>query len=54
MAKAYCEENGIEFIEAVVTNTSEVKQAALSIMDDIDGLYLSTDNTIFAALSSNN
>lgn len=50
MAKKYCESNNIKFIEAVVTNTSEVKQAALSIMNKIDGLYLSNDNTIFAAL----
>jgi len=50
MAKKYCEERGIEFVEAVVTNTSEVKQAALSIMGKVDGLYLSNDNTIFAAL----
>ncbi len=50
IAKEYCEENGIEFVEAVVTNTSEVKQAALSIMNKVDGLYLSNDNTIFAAL----
>ncbi|MGL1891757.1 MAG: ABC transporter substrate-binding protein [Spirochaetaceae bacterium] len=50
VAKAYCDANGIKFVEAVVTNTSEVKQAALSIMDKVDGLYLSNDNTIFAAL----
>ena len=50
LAKKYCEENNIEFIEAVVTNTSEVKQATLSIINKIDGLYLSNDNTIFAAL----
>lgn len=49
-AKKYCEDNNIEFVEAVVTNTSEVKQAAISIMDKVDGLYLSNDNTIFAAL----
>lgn len=50
IAKEYCDANGIEFIEEVVTNTSEVKQAALAIIDKIDGLYLSEDNTIFAAL----
>lgn len=49
-AKKYCEDNDIEFVEAVATNTSEVKQAAISIMDKVDGLYLSNDNTIFAAL----
>lgn len=50
LAKKYCEQNNIEFIEAVVTNTSEVKQATLSIINKVDGLYLSNDNTIFAAL----
>ncbi|OQY38640.1 MAG: ABC transporter substrate-binding protein [Spirochaetaceae bacterium 4572_7] len=50
IAKEYCENNNINFIEAVVTNTSEVKQAALSIMKKVDGIYLGNDNTIFAAL----
>ena len=50
IAKEYCKNNNIKFVEAVVTNTSEVKQAALSIMGKVDGIYLGNDNTIFAAL----
>ncbi len=50
MAKEYCLANGIKFVEEVVTNTSEVKQAALALIKKVDGLYLSNDNTIFAAL----
>lgn len=52
IVKAYCEEKGLEFVEATVTNSSEVKSALLSIADRIDGLYLGNDNTVFSALSA--
>ena len=52
IVKAYCAEKGIEYIEATVTNSSEVKSALLSIANRIDGLYLGNDNTVFSALSA--
>ena len=52
IVKAYCEEKGISYVEATVTNSSEVKSALLSIADRIDGLYLGNDNTVFSALSA--
>jgi len=52
IVKAYCEEKGIEYVEATVTNSSEVKSALLSIAERIDGLYLGNDNTVFSALSA--
>ncbi len=52
MAKKACQELGIEFVESTVTNSSEVKQAALSIADRIDAFYLSTDNTVISAISA--
>ncbi len=52
IVKAYCEEKGLEYVEATVTNSSEVKSALLSIADRIDGLYLGNDNTVFSALSA--
>ena len=52
IVKTYCEEKGVEFVEATVTNSSEVKSALLSIADRIDGLYLGNDNTVFSALSA--
>ena len=52
LVKAYCAEKGIDYIEATVTNSSEVKSALLSIADRIDGLYLGNDNTVFSALSA--
>lgn len=52
MAKKYCEENGIKFVEAVATNTGEVQQAALSLVGEVDAIYLSTDNTVYSALAT--
>jgi putative ABC transport system substrate-binding protein len=52
IVKEYCAEKGIEYVEATITNSSEVKSALLSIADRIDGLYLGNDNTVFSALSA--
>lgn len=52
LVKKGCEEAGIELIVQAISNSSEVKQAAESIVDRVDGLYLSTDNTVFSALPS--
>ncbi|GHT48109.1 ABC transporter substrate-binding protein [Spirochaetia bacterium] len=41
---------GIELVEQTVNTTADVKQAAQSIVNRIDGIYLSTDNTVFGAL----
>ncbi len=52
IVKAYCAEKGLDYVEATITNSSEVKSALLSIADRIDGLYLGNDNTVFSALSA--
>lgn len=52
IVKQYCQDKGIDYVEATVTNSSEVKSALLSIADRIDGLYLGNDNTVFSALSA--
>ncbi|RKX84808.1 MAG: ABC transporter substrate-binding protein [Spirochaetes bacterium] len=52
MAKKACKELGIEFVESTVTNSSEVKQAAQAIVNKVDGIYVSTDNTVVSALAS--
>lgn len=51
-AKELCEEAGVEFVEATVTNSAEVRQATQSIVDRVDAIYVSTDNTVVSALSS--
>lgn len=52
LVKKGCEEAGLALITQAITNSSEVKQAAEAIVDRVDGLYLTTDNTVFSALSA--
>lgn len=52
LIKAGCKEAGLELVVQSITNSSEVKQAAEAIVDRCDGIYLTTDNTIFSALPS--
>ncbi|MBG9793678.1 sugar ABC transporter substrate-binding protein [Paenibacillus dendritiformis] len=50
--KQVLQEGGLETIEATVTNSSEVKQAADSLVGRADIIYLTSDNTVISALSS--
>ncbi len=52
MAEQVCRELGIEFVPATVTNTAEVRQATQAIIDRVDVVYVSTDNTVVSALNS--
>lgn len=51
-ARQVCAELGIEFVEATVANSAEVRQATQSIVDRVDMIYVSTDNTVVSALNS--
>ena len=50
LVKEGCDKAGIKLVAQSITNSSEVKQAAEAIVRSVDGLYLSTDNTVFSAL----
>ncbi|WP_191014224.1 ABC transporter substrate-binding protein [Treponema zioleckii] len=52
LVKKGCQEAGLELVTQAITNSSEVKQACDAIVSRVDGLYLTTDNTVFSALSS--
>jgi len=52
LAREAAEQLGIEFVEATVTNSAEVRSAAQSIAGQVDGFYVSTDNTVVSALSA--
>ncbi|MBO8126589.1 MAG: ABC transporter substrate-binding protein [Firmicutes bacterium] len=43
---------GLKLVEAAVSNSSEVYQAALSLVGRVDGIYVPTDNTVVSALES--
>ena len=49
---ALAKEKGIEVISAGVTNSSEVRVAAESIIDRVDAMYVSTDNVVISAIAS--
>jgi len=46
IAKKELEQYGIELVKAPVTNTSEVKQAADSLVGRVDALYVTLDNMV--------
>ena len=52
LIKQGCKEAGLELVVQAITNSSEVKQAAEAIVNRCDGIYLTTDNTVFSALPS--
>lgn len=52
LVKNACQKFGVSLVTQAITNSSEVKQAAETIIDRVDGIYLTTDNTVFSALSS--
>lgn len=51
-ARDVCEADGIEFVSAAVQNSAEVKMAAQSIIDRVDGMYVAIDNTVVSAIAS--
>jgi putative tryptophan/tyrosine transport system substrate-binding protein len=51
-AKAALDKHGIELVKAAVTNTSEVKQAAESLVGRVDALYLTLDNTVVSGVDT--
>ncbi|MCQ2982848.1 MAG: ABC transporter substrate-binding protein [Treponemataceae bacterium] len=52
LVESGCKKAGIKLVTQAITNSSEVKQAAETIVDRVDGIYLTTDNTVFSALAS--
>ncbi len=52
MAKAACERLGVNFVASAISNSSEVKMAAQSIIGRVDAIYIATDNAVISALPS--
>ncbi|MDR0527222.1 MAG: ABC transporter substrate-binding protein [Spirochaetaceae bacterium] len=50
--RSACAELGLELVVQAITNSSELAQAAESIIGRVDGVYITNDNTIFSALPS--
>lgn len=50
IVKDVLEEKGIAWVEQTVTNSSDVQQAAQSVVPKVDAVYLPTDNVIASAI----
>lgn len=49
-AKKYMDENGLSYRELVVTNASEVQQAAQTLVESVDAFFLSNDTILQSAM----
>lgn len=50
--KKLADANGAKLVEASISTTAEVKQAAESLVGRVDAIYVPTDNTVVSALES--
>ncbi|MGI6307468.1 MAG: ABC transporter substrate-binding protein [Dethiobacteria bacterium] len=48
--KEYAQKNGLTVVEATVTNSSEVQQAAQSLVGKVDAIFSPIDNTVASAM----
>lgn len=51
-AKAYCDENGIQYKEATITGTADLQQAVTSLVGSVDAFFTPNDNTIASAMAT--
>jgi len=49
-ARAYCDENGLKYIEATIANSSELLQATQSLIGRVDAIFTPNDNTVALAM----
>lgn len=52
MAKEAADSLNLNIVEATVSNSSEVNQAAQSLLGRVDAIYIPTDNTIVSAIGA--
>lgn len=52
IAKGELDKHGIELVKAAITNTSEVKQAAESLVGRVDALYITLDNSVVSGVDA--
>lgn len=49
-AKAYLDSKGLSYVEGVVTNSSEVQQAAQSLAGEVDAIFVPNDSMVQSAM----
>lgn len=49
-AKAYCDANGLSYVEKVVSNSSEIQQAAAALAGQCDAFFIPNDSVVQSAM----
>lgn len=49
-AKEYCDSKSIKYVEATITSSGELLQAAQSLVGKVDAIFTPTDNTVASAM----
>lgn len=49
-AKNYLDEKGLQYVEQIVTNSSEVQQAAQALVGNVDAIFVPNDSVVQAAM----
>jgi putative ABC transport system substrate-binding protein len=47
-----CKAQGINLITQAINTSADIRQAAEAIVNRVDGIYMTTDNTVFSAVSA--
>lgn len=50
-AKAYLDGKGLKYVEAVVTNSSEIQQAAESLVGSVDAIFVPNDSVVQSGMA---
>jgi putative ABC transport system substrate-binding protein len=45
-----CDAQGLQLVTQAISSSAELRQAAEAIVNRVDGIYLTTDNTVYSAL----
>jgi putative ABC transport system substrate-binding protein len=52
LVEAACKQNGIALISQAINTSADIRQAAQAIVNRVDGIYMTTDNTVFSAVAA--
>ena len=52
LAEDACKKEGLDFVEATVSNTNEVQQVVQSLVGKVDAIYTPTDNMIASSMAT--
>ena len=50
LAKDYCDENNISYKESTISATADIQQAATVLAEDVDAIFIPTDNMVASAM----